>query len=51
MNTTPVAISARVSSEQQAETPTMASQVAALQERGATDGLAMFEARPWLDEG
>ena len=51
MNTTQVAISARVSSEQQAETHTMASQVAALQERVATDGLAMFEAGQWLDEG
>ena len=51
MNTTQVAISARVSSEQQAETHTMASQVAALQERVATDGLAMSEARQCLDEG
>jgi site-specific DNA recombinase len=51
MNTTQVAIYARVSSEQQAETHTIASQVAALQERVATDGLAVSEAMQFLDEG
>ncbi len=51
MNPTHVAIYARVSSEQQAETPTIASQVAALRERVALDGLAVAEARPLLDEG
>jgi len=51
MHTTQVAIYARVSSEQPAETQTMASQVAALRERVVTDGLAMSEAMPCLDEG
>jgi len=51
MNPTQVAIYARVSSEQQAETHTIASQVAALRERVATDGLAVSEAMPFLDEG
>ena len=51
MNTTQVAIYARVSSEQQAETHTIASQVAALRERVATDGLAVSEAMQFLDEG
>ena len=51
MNTTQVAIYARVSSEQQAETHTIASQVAALRERVATDGLTVSEAMPLLDEG
>jgi len=51
MNTTQVAIYARVSSEQQAETHTMARQVAALRDRVTTDGLAVSEAMPWLDEG
>ena len=51
MNTTQVAIYARVSSEQQAETHTMASQVAAVRERVATDGLAVSEAMQFLDEG
>src|SRR2546425_5399857 len=51
MNTIQVAIYARVSSEQQAETHTIASQVAALRERVATDGLAVSEAMQFLDEG
>ena len=51
MNSTQVAIYARVSSEQPAETPTIASQVAALRERVAADGLTVFEAMPFLDEG
>jgi site-specific DNA recombinase len=51
MNTTQVAIYARVSSEQQAETHTLASQAAALRERVATDGLAVSEAMQFLDEG
>jgi len=51
MHTTQGAIDARVSSEQHAETHTMASQVAALRERVATDGLVVAEARPCLDEG
>ena len=51
MNTTQVAIYARVSSEQQAEPHTMASQVAAWRERVATEGLAVSEAMPCLDEG
>jgi site-specific DNA recombinase len=51
MHTTQVAIYARVSSEQQAETLTIARQVAALRERVATDGLAVSAAMPCLDEG
>jgi site-specific DNA recombinase len=51
MNPTQVAIYARVSSEQQAETHTIASQVAALRERVAADGLAVSEAMHFLDEG
>src|SRR6266446_3820833 len=51
MNTTQVAIYARVSSEQPAATHTIASQVAALRERVATDGLAVSEAMQFLDEG
>ena len=51
MHTTQVAIYARVSSEQQAATHTIASQVAALRERVATDGLAVSEAMQFLDEG
>jgi site-specific DNA recombinase len=45
------AIDARGSSEQQAETHTIASQGAALRERVATDGLTVSEAMPFLDEG
>jgi site-specific DNA recombinase len=51
MHPTQVAIYARVSSEQHAETPTIASQVAALRERVALDGLAVAEAMQFLDEG
>jgi site-specific DNA recombinase len=51
MNPTQGAIYARVSSEQQAETHTIASQVAALRERVAADDLAVFEAMPFLDAG
>src|SRR2546426_2663431 len=51
MNPTQVAISARVSSEQQAEAQTVASQVAALQERVAADGLTVSEAMQFIDEG
>jgi site-specific DNA recombinase len=51
MNPTQVAIYARVSSEQQAETHTIASQVAALRERVAADELAVSEAMQFLDEG
>lgn len=46
-----MAISARVSSEQHAETHTMARQVAAWRDRVTTDGLAVSEARPLLDAG
>src|SRR5437870_11728122 len=51
MNPTQVAIYARVSSEQQAEAHTVASQVAAVQERVAADGLTVSEAMQFLDEG
>ena len=44
MTATQVAIYARVSSDQQAATHTVASQVAALRERVAADGLAVPEA-------
>jgi site-specific DNA recombinase len=45
------AIYARVSSDQQAQTGTIASQVAALKERVAQDGLALREELCFLDEG
>jgi site-specific DNA recombinase len=45
------AIYARVSSEQQAEAATIASQVAALQERLASDGLTLETEMRFLDEG
>jgi len=51
MSTIHAAIYARVSSEQQADAHTVASQVAALQERVATDGLALPEGMQCLDEG
>jgi site-specific DNA recombinase len=51
MNPTQVALYARVSSEQQAEAQTIASQVAVLRERVAADGLSMSEAMQFLDEG
>lgn len=46
-----VAIYARVSSEQQAQAGTIASQVAALKERVAQDGFALSEELCFLDEG
>jgi predicted site-specific integrase-resolvase len=51
MHTTQVALYARVSSAQHAAPQTMARQVAAVRERVATDGLAVSEAMPLLDEG
>ena len=51
MHPTQVAIEARVASEQHAETPTMARQVAALRERVAVDGRTVSAAMPFLDEG
>src|SRR3989442_14988635 len=46
-----VAIYARVSSDQQAEAHTVASQVAALRERVGTEGLALPAAMQFIDEG
>ena len=46
-----VAVYARVSSDQQAEAGTIASQVAALRERIAQDGLTLTEELTFLDEG
>jgi site-specific DNA recombinase len=51
MNPTQVAIYARVSSDQQAEAQTVASQVAALQERVAAEGLTLPDAMQFIDEG
>jgi site-specific DNA recombinase len=51
MNPTQVAISARVSSAQQAETHTIASQVTALRERVAVAGLTVSAALQFLDAG
>jgi site-specific DNA recombinase len=51
MHPTQVAIYARASSEQQAETQTIASQVTALREHVATDGLTVSVAMRFLDEG
>jgi site-specific DNA recombinase len=51
MSATQVAIYARVSSDQQAEAQTVASQVAALRERIATEGLALPDAMEFIDEG
>jgi site-specific DNA recombinase len=51
MNPTQVALYARVSSEQQAEAHTIASQVAALRERVTIDGLTVSEAMQFFDEG
>jgi hypothetical protein len=50
-NPTQAALYARVSSEQQAEAHTIASQGAALQERVAADGLTVAAAMQFLDEG
>ena len=49
MTTSHAAISARVSSERQAETHTVASQVAALRERVTADGLPLPEALQCID--
>jgi site-specific DNA recombinase len=51
MKPTQVAIYARVSSEQQGDAHTVASQVAALRERVAADGLTISKAMQFLDEG
>jgi site-specific DNA recombinase len=51
MNATQVAIDARVSSDQPAEAQTSASQVAALRERVAAEGVGLPEAMQFLDEG
>jgi len=51
MQPTQVAIYARVSSDQQAEAQTIASQVAALRERVTAEGLVLPEAMQFLDEG
>ena len=51
MHPTPVALSARVSSAQPADAPTVASQVAAVRERVAADGLTVSEAMQFLDDG
>src|SRR6266849_3502689 len=51
MNPIQAVMYARVSSEQQAEAHTIASQVAALRERVAVDGLSVSEAMQFLDEG
>jgi site-specific DNA recombinase len=51
MSSLQAAIYARVSSAHQAETHTVASQVAALRERVAADGLALPEAMQFIDEG
>jgi site-specific DNA recombinase len=51
MTPIPAAIYARVSAAQQAEAHTVASQVAALRERIAADGLTVPEALQCIDEG
>src|ERR671924_1343551 len=51
MNPIQVALYARVSSEPHAAAHTVASQVAALRERVAADGLTVSEAMQFLDEG
>jgi site-specific DNA recombinase len=51
MKPTQVAMYARVASEQQTEAHTVASQVAAVRERVAADGLTVSEAMQCLDEG
>ena len=51
MSTLQAALYARVSSDQQAEAHTVASQLAALRERIAADGLAVPEALQFIDEG
>ena len=51
MPPTHVALYARVSSAQQADAHTVASQVAAWRERVAADGLTVSAAMPLVDEG
>jgi len=51
MSATQVALYARVSSDQQAEAQTVGSQVAALHERVAKEGLALPDAMQFIDEG
>lgn len=51
MKPTQGAMYARVSSDQQAEAHTVASQVAAWRERVAADGLIVPEALQFIDEG
>src|SRR5438093_8575577 len=51
MSSTQIAIYARVSSDQQAEAQTVASQVAAVRERVAAEGLALPDAMQFIDEG
>jgi site-specific DNA recombinase len=51
MNSTQAALYARVSSAHQAEAHTVASQVVALRERIAADGLPLPEALQFIDEG
>ena len=51
MSSPQVAIYARVSSDHQAEAQTVASQVAALRERIAAEGLALPDAMQFIDEG
>lgn len=51
MNTTQVAMYARVSSEQQTEAQTSASQVAAWRERVTADGAVVPAALQFLDDG
>ena len=51
MSTLQAAIYARVSSEQQAEANTIASQVTALKERAETDGITVSEPMTFLDDG
>ena len=51
MSSTQVAIYARVSSDQQVEAQTVASQVAAWRERVAAEGLAWPDAMQCIDEG
>jgi site-specific DNA recombinase len=48
MSATQVAIYARVSSDQQTEAQTVASQVAALRERVAAEGLALPDAMQFI---
>lgn len=51
MKESPAAIYARVSSEQQAEAKTIASQLVALQERVAADGFTLAAELQFIDEG